>query len=592
MLRRLRSRFGTVDRRAEALPMSSERLRAEQVRAVFDNVTVAVIGAALSAAVLASEIIRLGDLDVARGSAWAACIAACALLHIGLRIGFGRRAPADPDIAPWGSGFAAIAFIEGLGWGWASVFLLQGQVFEVRLFAMVVVYAIASGSLSAFSCHLPTFYAFFLPTTVPFALQSLAATDPLPRAAALLSILFVVVIGALGWRANRSFSELVRLRVATQSLANDLGRQKTIAEEANLAKSSFLAAASHDLRQPVHALGLFVSALRGTGLPPDALRLTDQIEASVDALDTLFTALLDISRLDAGVVQVHRQAFAIAPLLDRLCRDYASEAASKGIGLVHHASAAAVFADTVLLERLIRNLLSNAIRYTDRGRVVVGCRRRAGLLSIEVWDTGRGIPAAMQEKVFHEYVQLGNAERDRSKGLGLGLAIVRRMSELLGSGLTLRSRPGLGSCFAITVPLAETGRLETLKGDRDDATAAAGGLIVVVDDEAAIRDAMTGLLVAWGYAVVAAGEGDEVLRLLASCPRRPDVLICDHRLRGGENGIALVERLRAEYNQRIPAMLVTGDTAPDRLTEAAASGLLLLHKPVLPQQAQGQHRRR
>ena len=580
--RRPRSNSVMTDRRSavDAPLISSERLRAEQIKALFDSVTIAVIGAAISAAVLAGEIVKLGHLDVARGVAWTSFITACAFAHIILRVAFGRMTPTDFHLTPWCVGFTLIALGEGLGWGWASVFLLEGQNFDVNLLVMVVVYGIASGSLPAFSCYLPAFYAFFLPTTMPFMVESLAATDPLPRAGALLSILFVVVMGGLGWRANRTFSELVRLRLATQSLANDLGRQKNIAEEANLAKSSFLAAASHDLRQPVHALGLFVSALRGTELPPDARRLTDQIEASIDGLDILFTSLLDISKLDAGVVEVHRQAFVIGPLLDRVCRDYANEAEVKGIRLTHYASSAVVWTDAVLLERLLRNLVSNAIRYTDRGRVVVGCRRRAALLSIEVWDTGRGIPIAMQQKVFQEYVQLGNPERDRSKGLGLGLAIVRRMSDLLGCELIMRSRPDHGSCFGIRVPRADSARIVAREVATDDAVSVQGKLIVVVDDESAIRDAMTSLLGSWGYAVIVAGDGDEVVRLLASCPRKPDLLISDYRLRGEENGIALIERLQGEYNEQIPAMLITGDTAPDRLVQAATSGLLLLHKPV------------
>jgi CheY-like chemotaxis protein len=296
-------------------------------------------------------------------------------------------------------------------------------------------------------------------------------------------------------------------------------------------------------------------------------------------MDSLFSAILDISRLDAGVVDVHPKPFSIQPMLERICRDHAEEAKAKGVGLVSVPSRAVVATDPVLIERILRNLISNAVRYTDCGRVVVGCRR-GPTLRIEVWDTGPGIALDQQERIFQEYVQIGNPERDRAKGLGLGLAIVRRLTDLLGCELELRSWPGFGSCFSVAVPLAARGLEAVADGGDASAGIAARGLIVVIDDEAAILNAMAALMTGWGYNVVAAGSGAEVLAQMAEVAARPDLIICDYRLRGGETGIAAIEALRSEYNATIPAMLITGDTAPDRLAEARASGLLLLHKPV------------
>ena len=240
---------------------------------------------------------------------------------------------------------------------------------------------------------------------------------------------------------------------------------------------------------------------------------------------------------------------------------------------------AVVETDPVLMERILRNLVSNAVRYTDRGRILVGCRRRGGAISVQVWDTGRGIPKDQHAQVFQEYYQLGNPERDRAKGLGLGLAIVRRLTDLLACRLTLRSELGRGSCFEVTIPLAE-GPAEEAPVSAGLPMAMAHLLIVVVDDEFAIREAMSSLLTNWGHRVIVAGSGDEAIENLSACPSRPDLLICDYRLRSEENGVDVIERLRSEYNATIPAMLITGDTAPSRLAEAEASGLLLLHKPV------------
>jgi CheY-like chemotaxis protein len=314
-------------------------------------------------------------------------------------------------------------------------------------------------------------------------------------------------------------------------------------------------------------------------MPSEGLRLVEQIETSISAMDTLFSAILDISRLDAGVVDVHPKPFPIQPLLDRICLDHAEEASAKGVRLISVPCGAVVHADPVLIERILRNLVSNAVRYTERGRVVVGCRRGSAL-RIEVWDTGPGIPPDQRERIFQEYFQLGNPERDRAKGLGLGLAIVRRLTTLLGCELVLRSEWGRGSCFSVAVPRADAA--DEAAGDDDEVSAGmfAGGLVLVIDDEVAIREAMAALLTGWGHEVVTAASGEEILARVVEGGARPDLIICDYRLRAGETGLEVIDSLRSEYNATIPAMLITGDTAPDRLAEARASGLLLLHKPV------------
>ena len=275
-----------------------------------------------------------------------------------------------------------------------------------------------------------------------------------------------------------------------------------------------------------------------------------------------------------------RRAFAIGPVLERLCRDHQEEARAKGVSLVWKRCAAIVWTDPVLIERVLRNLVSNAVRYTDRGRIVIGCRRRGAALAVQVLDTGRGIPLDQQERVFQEYYQLGNPERDRTKGLGLGLAIVRRLTNLLDCKLTVRSRPGRGSRFEVTIPLAQHRSPVDERAAPSASAALARGLVVVIDDEPAIRDATTSLLTGWGYDVIAVGSGDEAILRLSACPARPELILCDYRLRDGESGLAVTDRIRSEYNETIPAILITGDTAPDRLAEAKTSGLLLMHKPV------------
>ncbi len=439
---------------------------------------------------------------------------------------------------------------------------------------------VAAGSIQASSHYLPAFLTLFLPATIPYAVVSFMSDDAVQFAFAPIALFFIVVVGALGVMANLSFRRGVRLRIMVEELAVDLRHQKEIAEEANRAKSSFLAAASHDLRQPIHALSLFVGALREVPVSPGTERLIEQIDASANAMDRLFTALLDISKLDAGVVPVDRRPFLISQVLDRVCRDYTAEAADKGLTLSCVPCRVTVDSDPTLVERIVRNLVSNAVRYTDGGKIVVGCRRRGPFIAIQVWDTGRGISSDQQARVFKEYYQVGNPERDREKGLGLGLAIVRRLTDLLECPLTLSSEPGRGSCFEVSI--AQTNRvaspLEVFVNERHGMFST--GFVVVIDDEQAIREGMLDLLTQWGYEVLVAGSADEAIERLSTRTTRPDLLVCDLRLREDENGIEAIGRLRSEYNENIPAMLITGDTAASRLQEAQASGLLLLHKPV------------
>jgi signal transduction histidine kinase/ActR/RegA family two-component response regulator len=577
---------GDLDKRIERhMPMTTgdmrRRLGVAQVEALFDFIPIAALAAAAAAATLTAGLVSLGFVQPWIGAAWVCYIVACALANLSLRHFYGRSRSAHDRWHVWALGFAAINFAMGIGFGWAPLGLTIGSRLDVEFLTLLVTLCMAAGAVTAFGPYLPAFVPFFLSATAPFTVGSFFSSDSqFHSVAPFLMLIFIAGIGGLGFRANRAFEQLVRLQIRTEEMADDLERQRDIAESANLAKSRFLAAASHDLRQPVHALSLFVGALRGVAIPPAARPLIDQIEASITALDSLFGALLNISRLDAGVVAAERRPFAIQSALDSVCREYAHEARAKGIQLEWMDCAAIVDSDPVLVERILRNLVSNAVRYTERGRILVGCRQRRHAIALQVWDTGVGIPSDEQARVFEEYYQVDNLERDHTRGLGLGLAIVRRLAELLGCELTLRSQPGKGSCFEVALPLAKDPPIREQASPRDSNGALARGLIVIVDNEQAIRQATASLLTGWGFDVIAAASGDEAVERLSASPSRPDLVICDYRLRGEENGLHAIERLRSEYDQSIPAMLVTGDTAPDRLTEAQASGLLLLHKPV------------
>jgi signal transduction histidine kinase len=375
--------------------------------------------------------------------------------------------------------------------------------------------------------------------------------------------------------------ELGALAANVNRASEELGRLYQQLEAANLAKSRFLAAASHDLRQPLHALNLFVTQLRRETDQAEQARLVERIDASVAAMNELFSSLLDISKLDAGVVTPSVSDFPVDDLLKRIEMTFAAAAREKGLRLRVISNRAFIRSDFILLERILLNLVSNAIRYTVGGGVMVGCRRRGDTLRIEVWDSGIGIPEDQRSSIFREFYQLPAAERDRSGGLGLGLAIVDRLCRLLGHPIELISQLGRGSRFVVVVATAPRRRLieQPLETVTDQTM---GKLVLVIDDDALVLDSMRGALKSWGCNVVTASSGAAALACLAELERTPDLIISDYRLADGDNGIRAIERLRKALRAPVPAFLISGDTAPERLREARASGYYLLHKPVLP----------
>jgi PAS domain S-box-containing protein len=353
------------------------------------------------------------------------------------------------------------------------------------------------------------------------------------------------------------------------------------AERANKAKSRFLAAASHDLRQPLQALNMFVAALGAHNRDGKSREILAAIEDSLQATNALLDSLLDVSRLDAGVLHANPRRVAILDLLDRMETEFTEPAREKGLTLRVVPSSAVAYTDPTLLDRMVRNLVSNAVRYTARGRILIGCRRRGRLLSIEVRDTGIGIPAEKLQAVFEEFYQIGNPERDRTRGLGLGLAIVDRIAKLLGHKVEVWSRPGRGSMFSILVPLADASarpepRPAAAEGRLD------GAFLVAIDDEPMQLRAMTELFRQWGCDVLPANSAEDALGQLATASRKPDAIIADYRLRAGRTGAEAIVAVRTAIQVPVPGVILTGDTEPARMVEAATSGFSLLYKPVDP----------
>jgi len=565
---------------AENQPLA-HRISAEQVAALYGYIFIGVLGADIAGILLALCLALVGGTSLDRAVSWSCVLCACTMLHLFLRFYYKRSADRDRNWRFWADWFTLVSFADGCTWGWATIYLLNGPNHAEALHTLVllVAFAVASGAVSALGSYLPAFYVIFFPITMPFLVSNAIIGGTLGTLTAALTVVYITTMAGLAKQTNQNFLDSLRLRFEKDRLAEKLRIEKERAEEASLAKSRFLASASHDLRQPIHALGMFLGALTQHDMNREMRRLVGHMEGSINAMDSLFGSLLDISRLDAGVVQSYPQIVRLDPMLERICRDYAGEAAQKDIALTYCRSSAAILTDPILFERVLRNIISNAIRYTDEGRVLVGVRRKGNQLKVQVLDSGRGIPDDQQERIFEEFYQLDNKERDRTKGLGLGLAIVKRLTVILNCPFELRSTFRKGTMFSLSVPLARAApNAETMLDFSHGIIRR--GMILIIDDEATIREAMRSLLTGWGHDVILAGSCEEMLTQLEDCPVLPDLIICDYRLRAGENGIEVIRRLQSEYNEDIPAVLITGDTAPDRLSEAKASGFLLLHKPV------------
>jgi len=375
-----------------------------------------------------------------------------------------------------------------------------------------------------------------------------------------------------------------RLRRAQVELERKVAERTQELELANAAKSRFLAMASHDLRQPLHALGLFIAQLRMPLRSGERIRTIELVDATRKEMDEMLNSLLDMSKLDAGILIPTITEFPIARLLQKIETTFDQATRETGLRLRVRRSNAWVRSDAMLLERILLNLVSNAVRYTLRGGIIVGCRRRGQMLRIEVWDSGPGIPEDQKQNIFGEFFQLAARDRNRYGSMGLGLAIVDRLRLLLNHPIDLASIVGRGSRFAILVPMAdECGTsAEPVDPPHPAAFAVEGKVVLVIADAPIVQEGTGGLLGRWGYTVLTTGSDEAALIRLAERQQRPDLIISDYHLANGKTGIRAIEEINAAFGSSIPAILISGDTAPEPAREVRDRGYILLHKPVDP----------
>lgn len=476
--------------------------------------------------------------------------------------------------------------ISGLLWAWAgALFFVEGKL-DYQLIILMVLIVKGTGSVSTIINSLPAFYAYFPISMTPITILFLFQQDITSILLGVISAFFTLIMLWFARNLNTTLLESIRIRYENRLLLEETEKRKQQAEKANLAKTQFLAAASHDLRQPIHAMSLLLNVMEEQHANAQSGDVLNKMRGTVDSLQNLLNALLDMSRLDAGSVKVNKQTVDLHLVFSSLKEEFQVLAQQKGLELNFYDNALAVDTDPILLEQILRNLITNAIRYTEKGRVTVEANFGVenGNVEIRVSDTGIGITQDQQLNIYDEFYQVGNQQRDRDHGLGLGLAIVKRVIKLLGSQIHLESCLGQGSCFRFTLDHSTT---VVSARNNDDPQSIERGLapsqcVVVIEDDRQVTAAMQTLLESWGCETFVGHNADTVIKKLIQRKQIPHVIISDLQLNNNRSGIEESRRLMEEFNRDIPTLIITGNIDAEQLDSVKKSALPILYKPVAP----------
>ena len=552
----------------------------EQIRLIYNQGPILVAGATLCAVIITVFLWR--HLPQSTLLFWLAAVGVSTILRIWVIAVYLKADDKTRESPIWGPFFWLGTLTAGMIWGAWPLMFYQLYSTEYLLLISTIFAGMVAVSAASGSIYLPSFLSFSVPLILPLAFTHILSGSDSLVLTGLLLIMFLVVNFFLAARGHRQYRELIRSQLVNVELLDRLAEEKQIAERAVIAKSRFLAAASHDLRQPLHAMGLFLSALRHGEKEPRQLQIIDDMGKSAEALNGLFNSLLDVSRLDAEIIEFNPTHVLAEDVFDALRAQFKHQTIQKGVELQMDAQGHALYSDVILLERVLRNLLSNAVQYTQSGSIILRCEEHENgdkLVTLE--DTGIGIPEESVEDVFSEYYQLHNPARDRAKGLGLGLAIVRRLCELMDMPLEMESVDGKGTTFKLIVPGGDPAQLSHSAGQSAPMTET-GGRILVIDDEVQVLQSMRHMLEGWGCEVMLAESARDALKIIALTDAIPQVILSDYRLRDDLNGVDAIAAIWESLESKIPAVIITGDTSPERLKEVKDSGFEPMHKPVSP----------
>lgn len=542
---------------------------------------------ALATALLATlvALIVRGRVPTERLYCWLAATYLLVVVRVGLAAVYARRPRADAELGPWVNLMALS--LAGSASIWGSLIFVANDLSDTLVTTIAILFTggvIAGGAQSLMGTPKVLLLVAFC-NVGPILAALLSSGSPEHRYLAMTVLIYLSMIGRFSWRNRALLRDSIALRFGNLDLVELRTEEKAraeaardVAERAVAAKDQFLAAASHDIRQPIHAAFLFLGALENEGRASP--ELLDKLRASLVAARQMLDALLDISRLDAGVVERTDQDLEADALAVNLRALFGSVAERKHITFaVRVAPGLWLRSDPNLCQRILANLINNAIKYTDKGGVLVAFRRRPDHCLVQVWDTGVGIAAADLPVIFDEFTQLNNPERDGSRGIGLGLAIVRRLCLLLGAQIQVRSQTGRGSVFSFRLPLGEAGPVSGAV-PRVAAVSHTARLLVV-DDNSLVREGLAVLLGSWGYQTLLA-EDVETARRVAEHAPHIDLAVVDYRLPANQTALDAIDAIQRATGRSVPAVIITGDTHPQRIREASSAGYPVVFKPVPP----------
>ncbi|XQW84506.1 hybrid sensor histidine kinase/response regulator [Thalassotalea piscium] len=475
-----------------------------------------------------------------------------------------------------------LSLLAGCLWGVTVLIMDFNQYPEASVFLNIIVFGLTAGSVGIGSYWLGYFLVYNISVISIYILVYMAG---LPQPYYLLAIslsLFLMFMVQIALVFHRGNAQNIWLIKRNEKLAENLELKKEEAENFASSRTRFLASASHDLRQPLQALNFFLSALDVELTSEKSRSLFLKLEKCAEGMNELLNAILDLSKLDAQIVTLNQEACCMNSLLDKLKQQFQMQADRKGIQLLFQPCSQYVYSDNILLQRILSNLISNAVNYTQTGKVEILISHNDTLL-IEVRDTGPGLTAKEQEQIFEEFYQLNNPERDKKKGLGLGLSIVERLCQLMHIPINLTSEKGKGSCFSLNLPTCGAPVKQKELVQLAPQTLIKNKKILIIDDEISIRESLTELLLQWQCQVMSAESADEACEMLEQNHYVPELIIADYRLRENKTGVDAINRVKGLLKkEEIPAIIISGDTEPARLREVTSSGYEFLHKPVKP----------
>lgn len=549
---------------------------------LFKNAPILIFGQAAIAAILATFLFEILGFWLSFG--WALLVLSALAYRTHLYRAYKKRN--HQNYKRWCQLFALTSLFSGVAWGMLGFMSVEER--EYYLIVLVLC-GMSTTSVTGSSVYMPACLAFIIPAILPVFFFTMSQEEGYYYLLMWLSLLYLTMLLGFSRVIHNNLKSSIKLRFENAKLVTDLTREKEqveqsrqIAVEANTAKSNFLAAASHDLRQPMCSLGLFVAAIKQSNDEQERSALYPKLERSVESLGELLDALLDISKLDAKDIDIQLSAISINKLLSRLIEEFDILTKQQGLRLRFRPCNAIVTSDPIWLERILINFISNALRYTRHGGILVACRHRGDKLLIQVYDTGQGIDEGKQKIIFDEFQQLNNPSRDRTQGLGLGLAIVKRLGALLNHPIGLVSIPGKGSVFSVEVPVSNEPIIENIKPAYNKNALLVNKIILVIDDEQDILSGMAALLHQWGCKVILADSLSNALAQLEDCNCIPDLIISDYRLAENITGLDVLQKLQLYFNKSIPSLLLTGETSQDKIQEMNESVFRVLHKPVQP----------